>query len=77
MAVDVVRLFDDADDALVAAVGGAVVAGIRLGDVAAHRAVRDAFLDFTDRVAESIDLFAGSFQEVKRKPFRALRTDAG
>ena len=74
---DVLRLFDDADEVLVAVRARAVRARVGVGDAVADRAVGDAILQLADRVGQPLGLFARRLQDVKREPLRALRADAG
>ena len=74
---DVLRLLDDADEPVVARRVRAEVAGIGVGDVAAHRAVGDAILDVVHGLDEPFDFLARRFQDVEREPLRALGADAG
>src|SRR6185295_2772775 len=62
---------------MVAALAAAEVAGIRVGDIAADRAVRDTLLHLAHGVGETIGLLARRAQDVKRETLRALRADAG
>src|SRR5207249_3121979 len=74
---DVERLFDDADDAAVAAVVAADVARIRFGDVLTDRAEDRTFLQLDDRVGEAEGIVVRDTEEVIREALRALRSDAG
>src|SRR5262249_5883881 len=73
----VLRLLDDADDAVIAIGGAAERAGIGVCDVVADRAVGDALFHVANRVDQPFGVIAWSLEDVKRKPLRALRADAG
>ena len=62
---------------MVAFVTAAEAAGIGVGDVVAHRAVRDTFLHVANRLDEPLGLLAGAFEDVKREALRAPGPDAG
>ena len=74
--IDVLRLLDDANHAMVAAGVGAKLAGIDVGDAVAGRAVRDAILDVANGIAQPLSLLVRRFQDVKRQPLRALGANA-
>ncbi len=74
---DVLRLFDDADHAMVAARIAAQSAGIRVGDVVADGAVGDAILDVADRLAQPLRVLSRRAQDVERKALRALGPHTG
>src|SRR5204863_2228457 len=73
----VLRLFDDADDVVVARVIAAEPARVLIGDVVANRAVGHALLDVAESARQHVDAFARRLQDVKGKTLRALRADAG
>jgi uncharacterized protein Yka (UPF0111/DUF47 family) len=74
---DILRLFDDADDVVVAVAVAAIRAGVGVGDVVAHRAVRHAFLDLAQRVGQAIGLLARGLEDVKRETLGAFGTYPG
>src|SRR5450756_1643482 len=74
---DVLRLLDHADHAAISPLVAAVGAGVDVGDAVADRAVGDAVLDVTDRVAQALGVLARRAQDVKREALRALPADAG
>ena len=72
IADDVLRLFDDADDARIAGVAAAERAGIGVGDVVADRAVGDALLHVAQRVDQPVGQLARRLQQVKGETLRAF-----
>jgi hypothetical protein len=52
-------------------------AGVRIGNVAADRTIRDAILDVAHRVHQPLDLFPGRLEHVKREPLGTLGADSG
>jgi hypothetical protein len=62
---------------VVALVVAAEAARIGVGDVVAHRAVRNPFLDIANRFDEALCLLAWALEDVKREALRAPGTDAG
>src|SRR5262249_19405171 len=73
----VLRLLDYADDVTVARVAAAERTGIDVGDVVAHRAVRDALLPLAHAIDQPFGVLARRLEDVEGEPLRALRTDSG
>ena len=71
------RLFDDADERVVAAGVEADRAALLLGEVAALVAEADTLLDVLDRRRERECLVLGTLQEVEREPVRSASPHAG
>jgi hypothetical protein len=72
---DIVGLFNNTNEALITAWVRAVVAGIYIGNVAAHRAIRNSVLNLTKRFAKLLHLTARVLKEVKRQSLRTPGTD--
>jgi hypothetical protein len=73
---DVLRLFNDADNTLIAGGTAAEDAGIDIGGVAADRAVRHLIFDVAQRLAKAIGLLARRLEEMERQTLRAFGPDA-
>ena len=74
---DVGRLFDYADQALVAGGAGAVDAGVDLGNVVADRAETKIGLHIANSGGQRIGVFVAGAENVERKTLRAFGADAG
>lgn len=74
---DVVRLFDDADQLLVAMGAGAVEAGISVGDIAADGAFADFFFGVANGVGEAEGVLGRGAQEKKGETLGGFLTDPG
>jgi len=73
---DVRRLFDNADQALVAGGTAAIHAGIDVRDVVAYRAEMKAGLNLPDGFSKQLGIFVTSAQDVKGEALRRLAADA-
>jgi hypothetical protein len=73
---DVGRLFDDADQALVARGAGAIYAGIDVGNVVADGAETKIGFDITDSDGEGFGVFIAGAENVKSQALRALGSNA-
>ncbi len=74
---DVGGLFDDADEAVVAGGGGAVGAGVDVGDVVADGAEAEVLFNLADRVGEGVSVFGGGAEDVKGEALGGFGADAG
>src|SRR5947207_13679981 len=69
---NVCRLFDHADQALIAGSTGAVSTGIDIGDVVANRAEPELGCDVAHRLGQSFGVIVARAEEVKGKTLCAL-----
>ena len=74
---DVGRLFDHADEPLIAGRAGTIDAGINVGDVVADRAQAQAGLDVVDGSGEGVGVVFAGAQNMERQPLRRLAANAG
>jgi hypothetical protein len=73
---DILRLFDNTDQFVIALGVAAIRTWVGIGDVVANRAVGNALLDIAKGLGQPIGLFAWSVQKVEGEALRALWSDA-
>ena len=70
------RLFDDADDVMIPIHIAAEGAGVDVGDVVAHRTVRDALLHVAKGVSQPLGAVARALEDMEGQALRPLGADA-
>jgi hypothetical protein len=73
---DIRGLFDDADDVMIPVHVAAERAGVDVGDVVAHRTVRDALLHIAKGVSQPLGVVARALEDMEGQALRPLGADA-